>query len=80
MSRSARYEIIFKPDGGYYLKDIGPWDKHLTITNDAENVVAKTIEALGPCQHIEYEDSEGERGYLLVKDGKFVGFAHFAPQ
>ena len=74
MSRNANFEIASQADDRLVLRDLGPWNMHLTITNDAEHVV----EALAPTLHgrrLFYYDSEGELTELLVKDGKFAGFA-----
>ena len=56
------------------IRDIGPWDHHPSVTNAAEEVV----EELAPHLHgrrLEYIDSDGQRDQLLVRDGKFAGFA-----
>ena len=60
------------------LQDIGPWDEHPTITNDAENVVALLVrdEILQPSQRLFYYDSENELTEILMQDGKFAGFRH----
>ncbi len=58
------------------LKDLGPWDQHPTITNDAEHVV-RTLVALGRLpagRKLYYHDSENELTEILIKDGKFAGF------
>ena len=59
------------------LRDLGPWDIHPTITNGAENVVERVQYLLKeyPRARLDYIDSEGEEATLVVKDGKFVGFA-----
>lgn len=71
---TARYAIDV--DNGTYLilRDLGPWAKHPTITNDAENVVSDLVPRLG-ARRLLYIDSEGRVDELLVKDGKFAGFA-----
>lgn len=59
------------------LYDRGPWDKHKTITNDAEGVIENLIQ-MGmwrPGVRVFYYDSEKELGELVVRDGKFAGFA-----
>lgn len=59
------------------IRDLGPWDRHLTVTNDAERVVAALIRQghLSPGQRLLYYDSEGMLDEILVKDGAFAGFA-----
>lgn len=56
------------------LRDLGPWDKHPSITNAAEAVVLEMVPVLKG-RRLEYIDSDGRRDQLLVKDGKFAGFA-----
>ncbi|CAK9251228.1 unnamed protein product [Sphagnum jensenii] len=60
------------------IRDLGPWDQHPTVTNDAEGVVAKLIESgyLSPSQRLHYYDSAGQLDELLVENGKFAGFNH----
>ena len=77
MTRRANYKIVKEGPGMVVLRDLGPWDKFLTITNAAEEVVQEMIN-LGryqPGGRILYYDSEGELTELLVRDGKFSGFA-----
>ncbi len=58
------------------LEDIGPWDKYMTITNAAENVIEEVERRWGiRNRRVFYYDSEGVLTELLVKDGKFAGFA-----
>lgn len=76
MSRSANFSIIEDTPQRIVLKDIGPWDRHLTITNDAEEVVRRVANRLKG-RRLFYYDSEGEMDELLVDQdfGQFVGFA-----
>jgi hypothetical protein len=72
--RRARYEIVEDTAEVLCIRDLGPWDRHPTITNDAENVVADLASKLG-ARRLEYVDSLGSRDRLLVVDGRFAGFA-----
>jgi hypothetical protein len=72
--RSPRFEIIEETSDMVLIRDLGPWDKHLTVTNGAEEVVEILVPMLQG-RRLEYLDSEGDRARLLVKDGKFLGFA-----
>jgi hypothetical protein len=74
MGLPARFDIIQKTENYIVIQDLGPWDVHLTITNDAENVVKALVPYLDK-RRLYYIDSEGEMDELLVEDGKFVGFA-----
>lgn len=56
------------------IRDIGPWDEFLTVTNAAEQVVEELAARVGE-RLLEYIDSEGDRGVLLIQNGKFAGFA-----
>lgn len=69
----ANYSIIEETSDLVLILDLGPWDQYMTITNAAEQVVAELMPRLDG-RRLEYIDSEGERGQLIVKDGKFAGF------
>jgi len=57
------------------IRDIGPWDKHPTVTNDAESIVETLARgcSLGS-RRLFYIDSEGQIDELLHTTGKFAGF------
>lgn len=74
MSAKANFTAELNLPDRVILRDVGPWDSHLTITNDAEGVVADVAPILRG-RKLFYYDSDGELGELLVKDGKFAGFA-----
>lgn len=58
------------------IRDIGPWDKYSTITNDAENVVEDILKGDFPeGMRLGYYDSNGDLGELKIENGVFVGFA-----
>lgn len=55
MGLKPNYEVIH--DGEWLtLRDLGPWDKHFTITNDPESVLAE-LDLKG--RPVFYIDSEG---------------------
>jgi hypothetical protein len=72
--RSANFHIIEQGPEHVCIEDIGPWDKHPSVTNDAEGVVER-LSCVLEGRRLFYLDSEGNRDELLVKDGKFAGFA-----
>jgi hypothetical protein len=59
------------------IRDLGPWDRHLTVTNDAENVVKYLLETgeLARGRRLLYYDSLNALDEILVRDGRFIGFA-----
>ena len=73
MSR-ANYQVIEDTDEVLCIEDLGPWDQHLSVTNDAENVVAELAGVLNG-RRLEYIDSCGDRDQIRVVDGQFAGFA-----
>ena len=77
MNRNANYSIVVAGPDQIVIRDVGPWDKYLTVTNDAENVVRElAVQGLLPAgRRLFYYDSGGRLDELLVKDGTFVGFA-----
>ena len=76
MSRPANFEIVKIRPESVTIRDIGPWDRCLTVTNDADNVVAEMFRmgALLPEQRLFYYDTDGQLDELVHKNGKFVGF------
>jgi len=63
--------------GFVVIRDLGPWDRYLSVTNDAEAVVDDIVTSgrLCPGQRILYYDSDGQLDELLVEGGRFAGFA-----
>jgi len=52
--RKSNYTIVREPfaytksqreDEALIIRDLGPWDKFMTVTNNAENVVKELFEA-----------------------------------
>lgn len=74
MGRHANYRVITDDPEGLIIEDLGPWDKHYTVTNDVENVVRELAPRLAG-RRLLYFDSIGELAELSVKDGRFAGFA-----
>lgn len=76
MRCSANYEIVEHYVDRIVLRDFGPWDKFMTITNAAEDVIDDLFESgeLKTGQRVFYFDSDGEFCELLVSNGKFAGF------
>lgn len=64
--RRSNYEIVLQDMERMVLRDIGPWDHFLTITNDAENVVAELRGTLRG-RRLFYYDSEGELTEIEVR-------------
>ncbi len=79
MTMKANYVVIKNLTDGSPLeiRDVGPWDKFSTVTNDAEAVVAELAKQghLPEGRRLLYIDSLGDKDELLVKGGKFAGFA-----
>lgn len=73
MADKANYVVAYTDDTTVCIRDVGPWDRHLTVTNDAERVVDELWVALNG-RFLKYYDSEGELGEIIVRDGKFAGF------
>lgn len=64
--------------GAVTIRDIGPWDKHLTVANDAEQVVAAVVATgrLDRGERLFYIDSTGALDELLITEERaFGGFA-----
>jgi len=74
MANHARIKVLETTPEVLLIKDVGPWDQYLTVTNDAEWVVEQFADHLDG-RRLEYIDSEGRRDQLLVAGGRFAGFA-----
>ena len=79
MNRQANYDIVVDDDEQLTLKDIGPWDKYLTITNAAESVVEELLPRLGG-RRLFYIDTEDDLTELVIKNGKFSDFKFVAKE
>lgn len=77
MNRNANYTIVAVGLDRVVIRDVGPWDKYLSVTNDAENVVRELAgnALLRPGRRLFYYDSDGQLDEILFKDGQFIGFA-----
>ncbi|MCK5919406.1 MAG: hypothetical protein KAG66_00590 [Methylococcales bacterium] len=73
MLKNANYHIVENNHFRMLIRDLGPWDEHKTITNDAEAVVDDLKIWLGD-RRLEYIDSGGVRTEMLVHKGHFKGF------
>jgi hypothetical protein len=85
MGREANYRVHGERLGGsvVLIEDIGPWDQHLTVTNDAEGVIERLYASgeLKRFQRLFYYDSEGDISELVISaDGVFQGFYVCQPQ
>jgi hypothetical protein len=74
----ANYELVHEESTPELLviRDVGPWDQYMTVTNAAETVVY-TLWALGHLpagRRLYYYDSLGSLDELLHQEGVFKGF------
>lgn len=65
MGRPANYSVVQDTPEKLVLQDLGPWNRHLTITNDAENVTNELRQRLHG-RKLFYYDSEGELTEIVV--------------
>jgi hypothetical protein len=74
--RHANFAVVEAGANGVYIRDLGPWDEHPTVTNDAKDVVELLIRSkiLPLSGRLFCFDSEDHLDELLVKDGRFGGF------
>ncbi len=71
---SAKFEVVRSDNGTVVLRDVGPWSKHPTVTNDAEQVVESLGNWVGS-RRLLYYDSDGELTELKHEGTRFTGFA-----
>ena len=76
MGLPANFTIVCKEHRQLVIRDVGPWGRHFTVTNDVENVVKRLAKEghLPPARRLFYYDSEGQFDEILVLGGEFVGF------
>ena len=77
MGRNANFDILENiPGSPLIIRDVGPWNKCFSVTNDAEGVVELLVKSgfLDNNRRLFYYDSENDLDELVIKDGKFVGF------
>lgn len=72
--KTPNFKIIRYTNKYILIQDIGPWDKFPTVTNGAEKVVDMMLEILDG-RRLFYIDSDNVTSELVIKDGKFDGFA-----
>lgn len=77
--RMSNYRVIESTAAYLLIKDLGPWEQFLSVTNDAENVVRRLAWTLNG-RRLFYIDSEGQTDELLVRDGRFAGYSRGGPQ
>jgi hypothetical protein len=80
----ARYEIVEDQAGKpLVIRDVGPWDQHPSVTNDAEGVIAELhLSGHLPADRLLfYYDSDGLLDQILLDAaGSFAGFALTGPR
>jgi hypothetical protein len=73
MGQPAKYTIVIDTADRLIIRDDGPWDAHLTVTNDAERVVRELSSRLNG-RRLLYFDSTGTLDEILLAGGVFLGF------
>lgn len=76
--RNANYEVVERNDDYLIIRDIGPWDRYMTITNAAEAVVAELVPRLDG-RRLYYYDSEGSLDELVIENYRFHCFRSGGP-
>jgi len=76
MIRRSNYLVEQRTPDRLVIRDIGPWDRYATVTNDAEAVVAALSSGgfLPPGCRLYYYDSDGRLDEIVVEHGRFVRF------
>lgn len=75
--RGAHWDLVSQEFDVVTIRDVGPWDKFPTITNDAARVAAEVNDICGlEGRRLFYYDSDNALDeILLTPEGKFRGFA-----
>lgn len=81
MRNSPRYEILpvdpMHPNT-LFLRDLGPWDCHPTVTNGIEEVVKELAPILNE-RNLVYYDSDGEPTGVRYDGDEFQNFYYWRP-
>lgn len=74
---NVRFEIVSADRERVVIRDYGPWDKYMIVTNAAEDVVEMLFDRgiLHPGQRLFYYDWDGSYDEIDIRDGKFHRFA-----
>ena len=77
MGEPANFVVTKYDKDEMTIVDVGPWDTHLTVTNDAEDVVKKLYKFYNLDEKkLLYQDRQGEVSELLHDHAKFTGFGY----
>lgn len=73
----ANFKIMNVGPDKIVIRDVGPWDQHPSVTNDAEGVVERLAaeDWLPPGRRLFYYDSDNQLDEILIEAGRFAGFA-----
>lgn len=74
MTEQPNYKTVEVTADKILIRDIGPWDKHKTVTN-APEVVVKSLAAWVKTRRLEVIDSDGLLWELKTRQGKFAGWS-----
>lgn len=74
-----KYVIVKDSPDLLVIRDVGPWDKHPTVTNAVEIVVQQLADRLNG-RRLQYYDSEDERDEIIVEHGRFAGFKNLSKE
>ena len=77
MRHAAHFAVVHEDSDMLVIRDVSPWDRRATVTNDVENVVPR-LRLNG--RRLFYFDSENVLDEIVVKNGKFAGFAPLTGQ
>jgi hypothetical protein len=74
----ASFEVILKTDKAVVICDL---DQGMSVTNDAEAVVAHLLKhgIVKPGMRLHYYDTEGQLDELLFSENGFTGFSSARP-
>ena len=75
------YSIVKRTKDLLVLRDEGPWDLYMTVTNAADSVVEElpATGVLNEGQRLLYYDSEGLLDEIVFENGEFVRFQPCLP-
>ena len=71
--KRSNYIVVLKCESQVLIRDLGPWENYLSVTNDVENVVKELLihGTIKPGMRLLYIDSYNE---ILFDGNGFLGF------
>lgn len=74
--RVTNFKVVAADSDSITIRDLGPWDKFMTVTNAPEDAITRLIDSgvLHDGQRLLYYDSSGDLDEIVWDNATFRGF------